>query len=134
MDENVHLFILGYILKENTLLAEWLLGRFAGQITQPRPFFHKEVFGTAARIVAPRRSSNVCFTLWLLRFGFRQARRPLDLHLKLTLCLRQNYEAFFDAREDNAVYAFLGLTAPPGSKVRTQACDVSFSLNSIPAA
>jgi len=29
----------------------------------------------------------------------------------------QNYEAFFDAREDNAVYAFLGLTAPPGSKV-----------------
>ncbi|GAA6224312.1 SH3 domain-binding glutamic acid-rich-like protein [Lates japonicus] len=24
-----------------------------------------------------------------------------------------NYEAFFDAREDNAVYAFLGLTAPP---------------------
>ncbi|XP_075999554.1 SH3 domain-binding glutamic acid-rich-like protein [Genypterus blacodes] len=27
-----------------------------------------------------------------------------------------NYEAFFDAREDNAVYAFLGLTAPPGSK------------------
>uniref|UniRef100_A0A3B5K5Q9 SH3 domain-binding glutamic acid-rich-like protein 1 n=1 Tax=Takifugu rubripes TaxID=31033 RepID=A0A3B5K5Q9_TAKRU len=30
-----------------------------------------------------------------------------------------NYEAFFDAREDNAVYAFLGLTAPPGSKVHT---------------
>uniref|UniRef100_A0A3P9HX05 SH3 domain-binding glutamic acid-rich-like protein 1 n=1 Tax=Oryzias latipes TaxID=8090 RepID=A0A3P9HX05_ORYLA len=27
-----------------------------------------------------------------------------------------NYDAFFDAREDNAVYAFLGLTAPPGSK------------------
>lgn len=54
MDENVRLFILGYILKENTLLAEWLLGRFAGQITQPRPFFHKEVFGTAARIVAPQ--------------------------------------------------------------------------------
>uniref|UniRef100_A0A9J8D9M2 SH3 domain-binding glutamic acid-rich-like protein 1 n=1 Tax=Cyprinus carpio carpio TaxID=630221 RepID=A0A9J8D9M2_CYPCA len=27
-----------------------------------------------------------------------------------------NYEAFFCAREDNAVYAFLGLTAPPGSK------------------
>ncbi|ROI15814.1 T-box transcription factor TBX22 [Anabarilius grahami] len=27
-----------------------------------------------------------------------------------------NYEAFFYAREDNAVYAFLGLTAPPGSK------------------
>uniref|UniRef100_A0A1A8IKN8 SH3 domain binding glutamic acid-rich protein like n=1 Tax=Nothobranchius kuhntae TaxID=321403 RepID=A0A1A8IKN8_NOTKU len=30
--------------------------------------------------------------------------------------LPKNYEAFFDAREDNAVYAFLGLTAPPGSK------------------
>ncbi|XP_019903861.1 SH3 domain-binding glutamic acid-rich-like protein isoform X1 [Esox lucius] len=27
-----------------------------------------------------------------------------------------NYEAFFDAREEHAVYAFLGLTAPPGSK------------------
>lgn len=27
-----------------------------------------------------------------------------------------NYEAFFNAREDNVVYAFLGLTAPPGSK------------------
>ncbi|XP_069749726.1 adapter SH3BGRL-like isoform X4 [Narcine bancroftii] len=27
-----------------------------------------------------------------------------------------NFEAFFDARENNAVYAFLGLTAPPGSK------------------
>lgn len=33
----------------------------------------------------------------------------------------QNYEAFFDAREDNAVYAFLGLTAPPGSKVNSRA-------------
>ncbi|XP_010570705.1 PREDICTED: SH3 domain-binding glutamic acid-rich-like protein isoform X1 [Haliaeetus leucocephalus] len=28
-----------------------------------------------------------------------------------------DYEAFFEARENNAVYAFLGLTAPPGSKV-----------------
>ncbi|KAF5907678.1 SH3 domain-binding glutamic acid-rich-like protein, partial [Clarias magur] len=27
-----------------------------------------------------------------------------------------NYEDFFYAREENAVYAFLGLTAPPGSK------------------
>ncbi|XP_034988992.1 adapter SH3BGRL [Zootoca vivipara] len=27
-----------------------------------------------------------------------------------------NYEDFFEARENNAVYAFLGLTAPPGSK------------------
>lgn len=30
----------------------------------------------------------------------------------------KDYEAFFEARENNAVYAFLGLTAPPGSKVR----------------
>uniref|UniRef100_A0A6I8NTN3 SH3 domain-binding glutamic acid-rich-like protein 1 n=1 Tax=Ornithorhynchus anatinus TaxID=9258 RepID=A0A6I8NTN3_ORNAN len=30
---------------------------------------------------------------------------------------RGDYEAFFEARENNAVYAFLGLTAPPGSKV-----------------
>lgn len=27
-----------------------------------------------------------------------------------------NYEAFFDAREDRDIYAFLGLTPPPGSK------------------
>lgn len=31
--------------------------------------------------------------------------------------LVKDYEAFFEARENNAVYAFLGLTAPPGSKV-----------------
>ncbi|TRZ06141.1 hypothetical protein HGM15179_020965 [Zosterops borbonicus] len=28
----------------------------------------------------------------------------------------KDYNAFFEARENNAVYAFLGLTAPPGSK------------------
>ncbi|XP_030065195.1 adapter SH3BGRL [Microcaecilia unicolor] len=27
-----------------------------------------------------------------------------------------DYDAFFEARENNAVYAFLGITAPPGSK------------------
>ncbi|XP_006002450.1 adapter SH3BGRL-like [Latimeria chalumnae] len=27
-----------------------------------------------------------------------------------------DYDAFFNAKEENAVYAFLGLTAPPGSK------------------
>ncbi|KAM4662127.1 adapter SH3BGRL [Discoglossus pictus] len=27
-----------------------------------------------------------------------------------------DYEAFFEARENNEVYCFLGLTAPPGSK------------------
>ncbi|KAG8448386.1 hypothetical protein GDO86_015469 [Hymenochirus boettgeri] len=27
-----------------------------------------------------------------------------------------DYDAFFDARENHTVYAFLGLTAPPGSK------------------
>ncbi|XP_044129419.1 SH3 domain-binding glutamic acid-rich-like protein [Bufo gargarizans] len=27
-----------------------------------------------------------------------------------------DYDAFFDARENNEVYAFLGLTPPPGSK------------------
>lgn len=31
----------------------------------------------------------------------------------------QDYETFFDAKEDNCVYAFLGLPPPPGSKVRT---------------
>lgn len=44
----------------------------------------------------------------------------IDVHFENfspCLPLSQNYEAFFDAREDNAVYAFLGLTAPPGSKV-----------------
>ncbi|KAK2117859.1 SH3 domain binding glutamic acid-rich protein-like, partial [Saguinus oedipus] len=29
---------------------------------------------------------------------------------------RGDYDAFFEARENNAVYAFLGLTAAPGSK------------------
>uniref|UniRef100_H3B8Z6 SH3 domain-binding glutamic acid-rich-like protein n=1 Tax=Latimeria chalumnae TaxID=7897 RepID=H3B8Z6_LATCH len=27
-----------------------------------------------------------------------------------------DYDAFFNVKEENAVYAFLGLTAPPGSK------------------
>lgn len=31
----------------------------------------------------------------------------------------QDYETFFDAKEDNSVYAFLGLPPPPGSKVGT---------------
>ncbi|XP_037677487.1 SH3 domain-binding glutamic acid-rich-like protein isoform X3 [Choloepus didactylus] len=30
---------------------------------------------------------------------------------------RGDYDDFFEARENNAVYAFLGLTAPPGSKM-----------------
>lgn len=29
-----------------------------------------------------------------------------------------DYETFFDAKEDNQVYAFLGLPPPPGSKVK----------------
>lgn len=29
----------------------------------------------------------------------------------------QDYETFFEAKEDNTVYEFLGLTPPPGSKV-----------------
>ncbi|KAB0342224.1 hypothetical protein FD754_019150 [Muntiacus muntjak] len=33
---------------------------------------------------------------------------------------RGDYDAFFEARENNAVYAFLGLTAPPGSKFEWQ--------------
>lgn len=32
--------------------------------------------------------------------------------------LMQDYDTFFDAKEDNSVYAFLGLPPPPGSKVR----------------
>ncbi|XP_059186519.1 SH3 domain-binding glutamic acid-rich protein isoform X2 [Centropristis striata] len=32
-----------------------------------------------------------------------------------------DYETFFDAKEDNAVYAFLGLPPPPGSKEAEQA-------------
>lgn len=32
------------------------------------------------------------------------------------LLFTKDYDAFFEARENNAVYAFLGLTAPPGSK------------------
>ncbi|XP_062275798.1 SH3 domain-binding glutamic acid-rich protein isoform X2 [Scomber scombrus] len=32
-----------------------------------------------------------------------------------------DYETFFDAKEDNAVYSFLGLPPPPGSKEAQQA-------------
>ncbi|XP_043115405.1 SH3 domain-binding glutamic acid-rich protein isoform X12 [Puntigrus tetrazona] len=32
-----------------------------------------------------------------------------------------DYETFFEAKEDNAVYEFLGLTPPPGSKEAQQA-------------
>eukprot|EP00063_Salmo_salar_P043561 XP_014018396.1 PREDICTED: SH3 domain-binding glutamic acid-rich-like protein isoform X29 [Salmo salar] len=32
-----------------------------------------------------------------------------------------DYETFFDAKEDNAVYAFLGLPPPPGSKEAKEA-------------
>ncbi|KAM9853838.1 SH3 domain-binding glutamic acid-rich protein isoform 9-T9 [Aulostomus maculatus] len=32
-----------------------------------------------------------------------------------------DYETFFDAKEDNSVYAFLGLPPPPGSKEAVQA-------------
>lgn len=37
----------------------------------------------------------------------------------------KDYNAFFEARENNAVYAFLGLTAPPGSKVGEHLLTVS---------
>ena len=75
----------------------------------------------AALMVALGHPSQVCFTLSFLRlrlkFGREHQNSVLDTH---SFCgFFQNYEAFFDAREDNAVYAFLGLTAPPGSKVYT---------------
>uniref|UniRef100_UPI0037E7575D SH3 domain-binding glutamic acid-rich protein isoform X34 n=1 Tax=Semicossyphus pulcher TaxID=241346 RepID=UPI0037E7575D len=31
-----------------------------------------------------------------------------------------DYDTFFDAKEDNSVYAFLGLPPPPGSKARVE--------------
>ncbi|XP_049433289.1 SH3 domain-binding glutamic acid-rich protein isoform X26 [Epinephelus fuscoguttatus] len=31
-----------------------------------------------------------------------------------------DYETFFDAKEDNSVYAFLGLPPPPGSKAHAE--------------
>ncbi|XP_041658111.1 SH3 domain-binding glutamic acid-rich protein isoform X8 [Cheilinus undulatus] len=31
-----------------------------------------------------------------------------------------DYDTFFDAKEDNSVYAFLGLPPPPGSKARAE--------------
>lgn len=34
----------------------------------------------------------------------------------------QDYDTFFDAKEDNLVYSFLGLPPPPGSKVGTIFC------------
>uniref|UniRef100_A0A8D2QIQ3 Uncharacterized protein n=1 Tax=Zonotrichia albicollis TaxID=44394 RepID=A0A8D2QIQ3_ZONAL len=40
----------------------------------------------------------------------------LCLLFPLPAAMLKDYDAFFEARENNAVYAFLGLTAPPGSK------------------
>lgn len=39
--------------------------------------------------------------------------------LRVSLIFLQDYDTFFDAKEDNSVYAFLGLPPPPGSKVGT---------------
>lgn len=48
---------------------------------------------------------------------------------------RGDYDAFFEARENNAVYAFLGLTAPPGSKeAEAQAKQQAWTLNILPYA
>nr|XP_058147463.1 adapter SH3BGRL isoform X3 [Dasypus novemcinctus] len=44
---------------------------------------------------------------------------------------RGDYDAFFEARENNAVYAFLGLTAPPGSKLQALFCFLVWWLNII---
>lgn len=41
----------------------------------------------------------------------------MNLIRKVFPYLMQDYETFFDAKEDNSVFAFLGLPPPPGSKV-----------------
>lgn len=41
---------------------------------------------------------------------------PLPPQIFNDSCYCGDYDAFFEARENNEVYAFLGLTAPPGSK------------------
>uniref|UniRef100_A0A8C5VGN5 SH3 domain-binding glutamic acid-rich-like protein n=1 Tax=Microcebus murinus TaxID=30608 RepID=A0A8C5VGN5_MICMU len=48
-----------------------------------------------------------------MRENVPENRRPATGY---PLQYRGDYDAFFEARENNAVYAFLGLTAPPGSK------------------
>lgn len=75
----------------------------------------------AALMVAFGHRSEVCFTLFVSQVGaqIRMRTSKFSFGQTFSLCASQNYEAFFDAREDNAVYAFLGLTAPPGSKVHT---------------
>lgn len=82
---NVGLFTLGYILKDNTLLSDWLPRPVPGQITQPHLFLTKSSpCGIAAQIVALRLWSKACFTLSFLRleFRFRRAHPVIDLHLK----------------------------------------------------
>ncbi|XP_068172796.1 SH3 domain-binding glutamic acid-rich protein-like isoform X1 [Antennarius striatus] len=44
-----------------------------------------------------------------------------------------DYDTFFDAKEDNSVYAFLGLPPPPGSKEAEQAAKVLGVENGTPA-
>lgn len=41
----------------------------------------------------------------------------------------QDYDTFFDAKEDNLVYTFLGLPPPPGSKVRAVYLGFLFNVN-----
>lgn len=55
------------------------------------------------------------------KMSIKMLRERLETKLKCLICLLpQDYETFFDAKEDNAVFAFLGLPPPPGSKVGIQ--------------
>ncbi|XP_061217910.1 adapter SH3BGRL isoform X3 [Neopsephotus bourkii] len=65
-------------------------------------------------------SDNICLAMQALPLGKAEAPHS-NIFLLQTVILsfqavQWDYEAFFEARENNAVYAFLGLTAPPGSK------------------
>uniref|UniRef100_A0A8C5KPU3 SH3 domain-binding glutamic acid-rich-like protein 1 n=1 Tax=Jaculus jaculus TaxID=51337 RepID=A0A8C5KPU3_JACJA len=51
-----------------------------------------------------------------MRENVPEDRYPLPPQIFNESQYRGDYDAFFEARENNAVYAFLGLTVPPGSK------------------
>lgn len=60
----------------------------------------------------PKISNLLLAYSWLL-WAVKKATSP---EADLRSMQYEDYDAFFEARENNAVYAFLGLTAPPGSK------------------
>ncbi|KAG9348518.1 hypothetical protein JZ751_002254 [Albula glossodonta] len=82
----------------------------------------RSVFATVfgGRLPIKKKQQDVVGFLEALKIEYTQ----LDIasNEENRMWMRENdYETFFDAKEDNQVYAFLGLPPPPGSKEALQA-------------